>query len=60
MESLKQEGLELAINNRPNTPGTYNPRINWNWRAQGPVEKMLSDDEYIQYLRAIHTQAERI
>ncbi|MBI3591750.1 MAG: 4-alpha-glucanotransferase [Candidatus Melainabacteria bacterium] len=59
LESMQQEGLEVAVNCRPNTPGIYDPRINWNWRAQRPINKMLLDDKYIEYLRKIHEQSGR-
>jgi hypothetical protein len=59
LESIKKEGLHIAIHNRPNTPGIYDPRINWNWRASRSVNQMLSDDEYISYLRKMHTEAGR-
>ena len=59
LESLKPDGLRVAIDNRPNTPGIYDPGINWNWRAQRSVNQMLADDEYISYLRRIYSEADR-
>ena len=60
LESLTEGGLSIAINNRPNTPGIYDPRINWNLRAQYSVNKMFNDDEYISYLRKMHAEAGRV
>lgn len=59
LESTRKEGLQQAVDNRPNTPGTYDPTINWNWRAQRSVNQMLTDDEYIMYLRTMHGHTNR-
>ena len=60
LESLNPDGLRVAINSRPNTPGIYNPAINWNWRAPRSVDRMLLDDQYIEGLRKMHIESGRM
>lgn len=59
-DSVRQEGLELALNSRYNLPGRYDPAVNWNLRTTRSLENMMSDDEFIHTLRQIHMDSGRV
>lgn len=59
VESLKEDGLELARHHRYNMPGICDPQRNWNLRNHRSLNQMLSDDEYITGLRQMHVQTAR-